>query len=327
MSKEKIFVTRKIPETGIKLLKKDYQVRVSPHDRVLSKKEIIKNVKDVDAILSLLTDQIDGEIMDAAGDSLKVIANYAVGYNNIDIEAAKQRNIQVTNTPGVLTDTVAEHTFALIMALACRIPEADKFMRAGKFKGWAPLLFLGDDLMGKKLGIVGLGRIGFAVAERAVRGMGMKLIYSDIKRNYKFEKKYHAKYKSKNQLLKEADFVSLHVPLLPQTTHLIGAKELKIMKKEAYLINTSRGPVVDEKALLNALEKNDIKGAALDVFECEPKLGCNKNIKDRFKKLDNAIFTPHIASASIDTRSKMSEMAAKNIIAVLSNKKPPNKVI
>lgn len=325
MSKKKnVFVTRKIPESGIKLLRKNYNVYVNPHDRVLSKKELIRKIKNIDALLCLLTDEIDEEIIDAAEERLKIIANYAVGVDNIDIEAARKRNIMVTNTPGVLTDTVAEHTFALVMTIARRIVEADSFMRAGKFKGWAPMLLLGDDLQGKTLGIIGLGRIGFAVAKRAVKGMGMKVAYNDIRRNKQFEKEYKAKYLSKRQLLKKADFISLHVPLLPSTKHLIGAKELAMMKKTAYLINTSRGPVVDEKALLNALEKGKIKGAALDVFACEPLLGCNLKIKKRFKKLKNAIFTPHIASASIDTRSKMSEMAAKNIIAALSGKKPPN---
>jgi len=322
--KMKIFVTRKIPKAGINLLKKKYNVKVSPHDRVLSKKKIMQNVKGVDAILCLLTDTIDEDIMDAAGDKLKVIANYAVGINNIDVGAAKKRKIMVTNTPGVLTDTVAEHAFGLMIALAQRIVEADKYIRAGKFKGWEPMLFLGDDLMEKTLGIIGLGRIGFAVAQRAVNGMGMKVIYNDINRNKNFEKRFQAKYAAKQQLLKKADFVSLHVPLLPATKHLIGVKELKMMKKDAYLINTSRGPVIDEKALITALEKKIIKGAALDVFECEPKLGCAADIAGRFRKLDNAIFTPHIASASIITRSKMSEMAAKNIIAALSGRKPPN---
>lgn len=324
--KKNIFVTRQIPKSGVELLQKKYNVKVSPHDRVLTKKELLKYVKNIDALLCLLTDQIDADIMDAAGDNLKVIANYAVGYNNIDTEAATKRRIVVTNTPGVLTDTVAEHTIALMMAISFKIVEADKFVRAGKYKGWEPMLFLGDDLQSKTLGIVGLGRIGFAVAQRAVNGMGMEVVYNDIKKNSQFEKKYKAKYLSKDKLFKKSDFVSLHVPLLPQTTHLIGPKELKLMKKSSYLINTSRGPVINEKALLMALEKGDIKGAALDVFECEPKLGCSKDIKDRFKKLDNTIFTPHIASASIDTRSKMSDMAAKNIMAVLSSKKPPNKV-
>jgi len=326
MKKKKIFVTREIPQDGILLLKKLFDVKVSPHNRVLTRKELIQNVKGVNAILCLLTDQIDLEILEAAGGNLNIVANYAVGVNNIDLNAARKKNIIITNTPGILTDTVAEHTFALIISIARRIVEADNFMRSGKFKGWEPMLFLGDDLQGKTLGIIGLGRIGFVVAQMAVNGMNMKVAYNDIVRNLKFEKKYNAKYLSKNQLLKKSDFVSLHVPFLPSTKHLIGTKEIALMNSGAYLINTSRGPVVDEKALLRALEKKKIKGAALDVFECEPLLGCNKEIRDRFKKLNNAIFTPHIASASINTRTKMSEIAAKNIIAVLSGKKPLNQV-
>ncbi len=327
MRKKKIFVTRQVPQSGILVLKKIFDVKINPYDRALSKKELIKNVKGIDALLCLLTDQIDAEIINAAGDNLRIIANYAVGFNNIDLNYAKKRNIIVTNTPGVLTDTVAEHAFALMMSIACRIVEADKYMRSGKFKGWGPMLFLGDDLRGKLLGVIGLGRIGYAVAQKAVNGMGMKLAYNDIKRDIKFEKKYKAKYLSKNQLLKKSDFVSLHVPLLPSTKHLIGHREFAMMKKTAYLINTSRGPIVDERALLNALEKKKIRGAALDVFECEPLLGCSLEVKNRFKQLNNAIFTPHIASASNETRSRMSEVAAKNIIAVLSGKKPLNKVL
>lgn len=319
----KIFITRRIPEAGIELLKeqKGFDVKISPHDRVLSKREIIKMGKGCDALLSLLTDQIDSEIMDGVGKQLKIIANYAVGFNNINLEDAKKRKIMVTNTPGPeISESVAEHAFALLMSIAKRIPESDKFTRAGKYKGWAPMLFLGVDVHDKVLGIVGLGAIGKAVAERAVKGFKMKIIYYDIKHDKNFEKEYKAKFVSLKELLKSADFVSLHVPLLPSTTHLIGKKELGMMKKTAFLINTSRGPIIDEKELVSALKSKIIAGAVLDVYENEPKL--TKGLV----KLSNVILTPHTASASIETRSAMAETAAKNIIAALGGKYPPNLV-
>lgn len=315
----KIFVTRKIPIAGIKLLKqKRYDVKISPHDRVLKKEEIIKMGRGSDALLCLLTDKIDKEVMDGIGPQLKIIANYAVGFDNIDLKAAKERKIMVTNTPGVLTETVAEHTIALLFAVTRRIVEADKFTRAGRYKGWEPLLFLGSDVAGKTLGIVGLGRIGGEISKRMNQGFGLKIIYHDVFRNKKAEKELRIKYVSLKTLLKTADFISLHVPLLPQTRHLISTKELKMMKKTAYLINTSRGPVIDEKALVLALKNKWIKGAALDVFEFEPRL------VQGLAKLDNIILTPHIASATEETRNKMAILAAQNIIASLSEKTPPN---
>ncbi|MAF13718.1 MAG: D-glycerate dehydrogenase [Parcubacteria group bacterium] len=321
MAKAKIFVTRKIPNSGIKLLKqKGYQVKVSNVDRVLTKSEIKKGIKGADAILCLLTDDIDGDIMDAAGPKLKIIANYAVGYNNIDVAAAKKRKILVTNTPGVLTDTVAEFAFSLMLTISKRIVEADTFTRQKKYEDWAPMLFLGSDLKNKTLGIVGPGRIGSALAERAMRGLRMNIAYTATKKNEQFAKKFKAKYFNLNNLLKKADVVSLHVPLLPSTKHLISTKQFKLMKNSAYLINTSRGPVINERALVKALKNQEIRGAALDVFEFEPKLTAG------LTNLRNVVITPHIASATEETRSKMSEMAALNIIAVLSKKSPPNPV-
>tara|TARA_B100000315_G_scaffold178661_1_gene167332 strand:- start:2920 stop:3714 length:795 start_codon:yes stop_codon:yes gene_type:complete len=253
-----------------------------------------------------------------ASKKLKVVANYAVGFDNIDVKAATKLKIPVTNTPGVLTDAVADHACALILSISRRIVESDKFVRAEKYKSWEPLLMLGSDFKGKTLGILGLGRIGSAVAERMAKGFGMKILYYDIKRNPKFEKSVKAKYTNVKQLLKNSDYVSLHVPLLPATKHLIGLKELKIMKKTAYLINTSRGPIVDEKELVTALKKKQIAGAALDVFEKEPKT------MPGLTKLDNVILTPHTASATITARNAMSTIAAKNVLAVLSSKKAPN---
>ncbi len=319
MAKFKIFITKKIPEAGIKLLKeKDYAIKINPQNKTLSKKELIKNIQDVDALLCLLTDKIDAEVINAAGFNLKIIANVAVGFDNIDLSAAKKKGIPVTNTPGVLTETVAEHTFALLLASARRIVEADKFARANKYHGWEPFMFLGTDVYGKTLGIVGLGRIGFAVAQRAVKGFGMKILYNDVKKNEDFEKQFGGRFVGLEELLKNSDFVTIHVPLLPTTRHLIGAPQFKQMKKTAFLINTSRGPIVDEKALVKALKNKQIKGAAIDVFEFEPKLAPGIN------KLDNVILTPHIASATEETRAKMAEVAAINIIAALSGQKPPN---
>ena len=271
-------------------------------------------MKLCDALLCLLTDKIDQQIINA-NPKLKIISNYAVGFDNIDVRAATARGIPVTNTPGVLTDAVAEHTFALMMAVARRIPESDQFMRQGKYKRWKPMLLLGTELKGKTLGIVGLGRIGAGVAERAGKGMGMKVIYYDVQRNLKFEKEYRARYVSIKDLLKQSDFVSIHVPLLPSTRHLIGKKELALMKKTAYLINTSRGQVIDEKALVQALNNRSIAGAGLDVYEFEP------NLTEGLTKLKNAVLTPHTASATIEARTAMSELAAQNIIDVFQGRK------
>ena len=315
----KVFVTRLIPESGINLLKqKGYEVEVSEYDGVLPREILLQKVKGADAILSLLTDKIDGEVLDAAGPQLKIVANYAVGYDNFNLADAKQRNIMMTNTPGVLTDTVAEHAVALILAIARRVVESDKFMREGKYVGWAPMLFLGNDLKGKTLGLVGLGRIGRTVAKIMKNGFEMKVLYYDIQRNEETEKQLGLEFRDLESLLKESDFVSIHVPLLPTTKHLIGELQLKLMKKTACLVNTSRGPVVDEKALVEALKSGAIKGAALDVYEEEPKMAPG------LAEIPNTVLTPHIASATEETRAKMSEMAAQNIIEVLEGRTPPN---
>ena len=317
----KIFVTRIVPEAGIKMLKdKGYEIAVNQEDRVLTKEELITALKDqnYNALFCLLTDKIDSEVMDSFGPQLKVVANMAVGFDNIDAQEAKKRGIMITNTPGVLTDTVAEHTFALMLAIAHRISEADKFTRSGQYIGWAPMLMLGNDLSRKTLGIVGLGRIGSRVAHHGVKGFEMKVLYYDVNRNEEFEKEFGAVYVSLDDLLKQSDFVSIHVPLLPATQHLINAEKLKLMKPTSYLINTSRGPIIDEAALAMALADKTIKGAALDVFEFEPK------ITPELLSIDNVILTPHIASATEETRSKMSVLAATNIIEALEGRIPPN---
>jgi D-3-phosphoglycerate dehydrogenase len=320
MSK-KVFVCRPIPEDGISMLRKrGFDVEVNPEDRVLSKEELKEKIAGCDAVLALLSDKIDGEVLDAAGKQLKIVANYAVGYDNIDVKAAAERKVFVSNTPGVLTEAVAEHTFALLLAVAKRIVEADSFTRAGKFKRWEPLGFLGPQIWGKTIGIVGLGRIGSFVAQIARGGFNMEILYYDVKKNEEFEMRFSAEYHEIPTLLKNSDFVTLHVPLMPETHHLIGAKELGQMKKTAILINTSRGPVVDERALVEALKAKKIVGAGIDVYEREPQL--TPGLAD----LPNVVMTPHTASATYEARSAMSRIAAENIIAVLEGKQPPNPV-
>ena len=278
--------------------------------------EIINRIKDIDAILSLLTDGIDKEVMNAAK-GLKVIANYAVGYDNIDIKEAKKRGIIVTNTPGVLTETTADLAWALIFATARRIVEGDKFIRELRFDGWKPTLLLGYDIYGKVLGVIGTGRIGTVFALRS-KGFNMKVLYYDKKRNPIVEKECRGKQVTLNRLLKESDFISLHIPLNKDTYHLIAEKEIECMKKTVILINTSRGPIIDEMALADALRKNVIAGAGLDVYEREP------SITRKLLRLDNVVLTPHIGSASYETREKMAVMAAQSIIDVLEGKIPKN---
>lgn len=319
-----VFVTRRIPERGLKLLEsKGYSVDVSPKEGVLSKEELLAalRAKPYDAVLCLLTDRIDGEVFEAVP-SAKIFANYAVGFNNIDLPAAKAAGVSVTNTPDVLTETVAEHTVALLLALASRVVEGDAFMRAGKYKGWDPLLLLGTDLSRKTIGILGAGRIGARVAHHLSRGFDMQVAYYDVKRNEVLEKEYGAiYYATPEEVLKIADAVSVHVPLLPETKHLLNASRLALMKKTAYLVNTSRGPVVEEAALVEALKRGVIRGAALDVFENEPALAPG------LAELPNVILTPHIASATQETREKMSEIAARNIISFLETRGAPNTLV
>jgi glyoxylate reductase len=323
MPRPTVFITRKIPDEGIKLLKKEkFRVIVAPQDKPISRRDLLHGVKNADAVISILTDQIDGSVFDAARQA-KIFANYAVGFNNIDLEAAADRNIIVTNAPAPqVSESVAEHTIALMFALAHRIVETDKFTRAGKYKAWGPELLLGTDLFGKTIGIIGLGRIGKAVAQRLAEGFNMKIMYHNRSRDKQFEKEVGAKYGSMKAVLQKSDFISLHVPLTPDTYHLISTPELKLMKKTAFLINTARGPVIDEKALVKALAKNKIAGAGLDVYECEPMIDCDPTDNYELRKLDNVVLTPHTASATIETRQAMSVLAAKNVIAVLKGRKP-----
>lgn len=326
MPKKKIFITREVPELAVKMLKKykDFNITIYKGDKKIPRKILLQKVRGCHGILSLLSEKMDAEVMDAAGPNLKVIANYAVGFDNIDLATAKARGIKVGNTPcNEVSESVAEFTFSLLMSLSRRIVESDKYTRLGKYEEWKPMLMLGRDVYNKTIGVVGLGRIGQQVCRRATKGFGMKVLYTDMRRNPQFEKEYKAKKVSLNTLLKNADYVSLHVPLLPATRHMISTKQLKIMKKTAYLINTARGPVVHEKALLKALYANQIAGAALDVFECEPAIDCDTSDRYELRKLDNVIITPHTASATIEARDAMARIAANNIIAALKGKRAP----
>lgn len=318
-----IFVTQGIPKEGLALLTEaGHEVVIGIQEGVLPKEELIAKLSErpYNAVLSLLTDTIDAEVL-AAAPQAKIFANYAVGFNNIDVDTAKEKGIIVSNTPGVLTDTVAEFAVSLILAVAKRISEGDRFTRAGKFKAWGPELLLGSDMKGKTLGILGAGRIGAGVATRLQKGFGMNVVYYDVQPVPALEADIPCQYlASVEEVLKVADVVSVHVPLLPTTEHLINAERLALMKPTAYLINTSRGPVVDEVALTEALKNGVIAGAGLDVFEHEP------DTAPGLSNLENVVLTPHIASGSVETRAKMATMAAENIIAVLKGETAPNAV-
>ncbi len=312
-----VFVTRRIPEIGIEKLREDHEVEVSDKPRNLSKEEIIESVKGKDAVLCLLTDMMDEEII-KAGDDLKVISNYAVGYDNIDVEAATERGIVVTNTPGVLTEATAEIAWALMMSVARNVVNGDEFVREDRFEGWDPTLMLGHELHGKTLGIVGMGNIGSKVAEMS-QGFDMEVIYYNKSRNEDIEEKIGAEFVELDELLSRSDFVSLHVPLTDKTEGMIGKEELELMSYDSYLINTARGEVVDEDALVETLKEGGIAGAGIDVYADEPH-GANPDYYD----LDNVVLTPHLGSASHKAREGMAVMAAENILSILEGKEPEN---
>lgn len=314
---EKVLVTRGIPEAGLRLLE-DFDVTVlseEPPDRG----ELLEAARGASGLLTTLTEKIDAEIMDAAGDGLRVIANMAVGYDNIDIETAAERNIVVTNTPGVLDETTADTAFMLLLAAARRLGEGERLVRSGGWDAWGPKQLTGPDVWGKKLGIIGFGRIGQAVARRA-KGFGMDILYTARSRKKDAEEEIEARWVELEELLGESDFISIHTPLTDETTHLISKGGLDTMKPTAVLVNTSRGPVVDEAALAEALENGDIFAAGLDVYEEEPK------VHPKLLELENVVLAPHIGSASIETRDKMAEMAAQNLRAVLNDEEPENPV-
>ncbi|MBU0497813.1 MAG: D-glycerate dehydrogenase [Candidatus Thermoplasmatota archaeon] len=312
----KIFVTRAIPEAGLTYLRKHADITINPHDRMLTKQEILNGIRGKDGLLCLLTDPIDHDVI-TAEPKLKMIANYAVGYDNIDIKTATKQGILVSNTPGVLTDTTAELAWSLVFAVARRIVEGDQFIRQGKFRGWEPLLMLGRDIANKTLGIIGTGRIGTAFALKS-QGFNMPVLYTDITTNEVLEKQLHAKKVTLNQMLKTADIISVHVSLTPQTHHLIGKDQLQSMKETAILINTARGPIIDENALIIALQNHWIFGAGLDVYEHEP------DIPKELLRLPNVVVQPHTGSATYETRSNMAILTAKNLISGIQGHRPPN---
>lgn len=318
-----IYITRKIHDLGIKMLQdKGYAVTVRDAEMPPTQDELNSALKEgqYDAVVTLLTDKIDSVIFDA-NPNIKLYANYAIGFDNIDIEEAKKRGIAVTNTPGNYANCVAEHAIALIFALTTRTVEGDEFIRAGKYKCWSPEIFIGTDLSGKTLGLIGAGRIGEKVAWRLMHGFDMKIIYHDIVRNEVLDKNDRATYMPTiEDVLKEADIVTLHTPLLPTTKHLINEERLKMMKPTAFLINTSRGPVIDEVALVKALQDGVIKGAGLDVYEFEP------NLTPGLVDLPNVVLTPHIASARESARNEMAKIVAENVIDFLEKGEPKNNV-
>jgi glyoxylate reductase len=314
---EKVLVTRGIPEAGLSVLD-PFDVRVL-HERPPERDELLEAVSGASGVLSTATETMDGEVMDAAGENLRIIANMAVGYDNVDVEAAGERGVVVTNTPGVLDETTADVAFMLLLAAARRLGEGERLLRAGKWEWWGPKQLMGRDVWGKRLGIIGFGRIGQALARRA-KGFGMDILYHNRSRREETEQELGARYLELDDLLKTADFISIHTPLTPETTHLIGAQELRKMKPQAVLVNTSRGPVVDEAALADALADRRIFAAGLDVYEEEP------TVHPKLLELETVVLAPHIGSASVETRDKMAALAAENIVAVLSGEEPKTPV-
>lgn len=317
--KPAILVSGNLPSSVRKYLGKDFRVEYHAEDRPMPRGELLRSLANKVGLLSMITDTVDEELFLLAP-QLMMVANMAVGYNNIDVAAATRRGILVSNTPGVLTEATADLAFSLILATARRVVEGDRMVRSGDFRFWAPFLFLGREVSGKTLGIVGMGRIGQAVARRAA-GFSMPVIYhsrTPLKKS--LEKGLRATGVSFAQLLQEADFISLHVPLSPETTHLIGKQEFNMMKRTAILINTSRGPVVDEKELLTALQKGRIAGAGIDVYENEPA------ITSGLETMSQAVLLPHVGSATLETRTRMAELAAENLRAGLLGQRPPHLV-
>lgn len=317
MLKPKIYVTRRLPQPGVELLEEVCDVEVNPDEAPPTRELLIRKVQDVDGILCLLTDRIDADLIDLAP-NLKVVSSMSVGYDHIDVEAATKKGVYVTFTPGVLTEATADFTWALLMAVSRRVIEADRYLRAGKWKiQWSPTHFLGSDLTGKTLGIIGLGRIGEAIAQRA-RGFNMNVLYfSRARAEQEKERRLNIEFVPLERLLRESDFVTVHVPITDETKHLINEERLRQMKPTAYLVNTSRGPVIDQAVLTRALRERWIAGAGLDVFEKEPI-----DPNDPLINLENVVLTPHIASATTEARSKMAEVAAKNLISVLEGTPP-----
>jgi len=312
----KVYVTRRIPDVGLELLRSRYTVALNEADRPVTRAELLEAVQDADGVLCLLTDRIDQEVMARAA-RVKGFANYAVGFDNIDVAEATRRRLPVSNTPGVLTDATAEMAWALLFAVARRILESDPVMRSGQWQGWGPLQFIGGDVTGKTLGIIGGGRIGQAFAMKS-RGFEMPVLYVDERPNETLERELGARKVELEELLNDADFVSVHVPLTPATRHLIDLVALRRMKRTAYLINTARGPVVDEAALVEALQAGLIAGAGLDVYAAEPRM------TPGLAALPNVVLAPHTGSATVSSRNNMALKAAQNLIAMIEGERAPD---
>ncbi len=312
----KVYVTRRIPESGVRLLQESCEVEIWDSDEVVPRDVFLEAVADKDGVLCLLTDKVDAETLDVAKNA-KIFANMAVGFDNIDVDECTQRGVMASNTPGVLTDTTADFAFTLLMAAARRIREGHEFVHAGKWTTWGPLLLMGQDIHHATLGLIGLGRIGTEMARRG-QGFSMRVIYNDVVRREDLEEELGLEYADFDTVLKESDFVSLHVPYMPATHHLISTDQLALMKESAVLINTARGAIVDPQALYTALKSGEIWAAGLDVTEPEPI-----PMDDPLLTLDNCLIAPHIASASFNTRSDMSELAANNILAAIAGERPP----
>jgi len=317
----RILITRRVPPPAVESLRAaGLAVDLVDQDDPPSRAELLARVPGVAGLITMLSEKVDAELLEAAGPGLRVVANFAVGYDNIDLEACRQRGVRVTNTPGVLTDATADLAWALILATARRVVEGDRLVRSGQWQGWAPLQLLGLQLTGATLGLVGAGRIGTAVGLRSV-GFRMNVLYVDDRPSVALEEQVGARRVSLGELLPVVDILSLHVPLTPQTRHLIGPQELAAMKSTAILINTARGPVVDEAALVEALRAGRLAGAGFDVYEHEPRL------TPGLAELPNVVLLPHLGSATTATRQRMSQMVAENVLAVLAGREPPNPVV
>lgn len=320
MSAEKVLITRRVPPPAVELLREaGFAIDLCDQDDPPGRETLLARVPGAAGLVTMLSERVDGELLKAAGPSLRVVANFAVGYDNIDVAACTAAKVRVTNTPGVLTDATADLAWALILAAARRVVEGDRLVRSGQWTGWAPMQLLGLQLTGATLGLVGAGRIGTAVGLRSM-GFGMRVLYSDDQVNRELEQRVGAQRLPLDQLIPAADVLSLHVPLTPQTRHLINAARLARMKPTAILINTARGPVIDEAALVEALRQRRIAAAGFDVYEHEPRL------TPGLAELPNAVLLPHLGSAATATRQKMSQMVGENVIAVLSGREPPNPV-
>jgi glyoxylate reductase len=318
----KLLITRKIPEAALQLLREYPEIEIDYRTGApLYQQELMEAIKGVDAVIPVIPDQITKEILEAGQPKLKLVAHYAVGYDNIDVDAATKLGIYVSNTPGNLTESVAEFSLGLMFAISKKIVIADKYTREGEYEYWDPMIFLGPTLMNKTLGIVGLGRIGTHLARICHKGLNMKILYTNTTANQDAENELGAKKVELSELLENSDFVSINCPLTKDTHNLIGEKELRQMKPTAYLINTARGPIVSEPALYKALKENWIEGAAIDVFEKEPKL------YEGLAKLENIVVTPHIASATREARIQMGAMVANNVIDVLIKAVPPTNLV